>query len=200
MQFNKHRGLLQIHAKSFICICIFFVTVTSQMSYANLLVKRSEISIDKQTGVRLYQGKPFTGDAITYYPDGKKSKMESFHKGMRHGYLKQWFPSGILSFDSNYIHGYKNGETKSWWRTGKLRSLAHYQNGKVHGEVKQWYASGERFKKMNYQDGKEVGLQQAWRRNGKLYSNYEYVDGRIYGLKRSNMCYELKDEKITLNR
>jgi hypothetical protein len=35
--------------------------------------------------------------------------------------------------------------------------------------------------------------------NGKLFSNYQYVDGRVFGLKRSNMCFGLKDEKISIN-
>ncbi len=160
------------------------------------LVNKKEITISKKTGLRLYKGKPYSGNVAVYYPSGRLSKLSTYVLGLRHGLLKQWFSNGVLSFSAQHAKGILNGDSKSWWRNGNKRSISPFLNGKVHGDTMQWYATGEVFKKMHYEFGKEVGLQQAWRRNGKLYSNYEYVNGRIFGLKRSNMCLELKDEKI----
>ncbi|WP_235594798.1 toxin-antitoxin system YwqK family antitoxin [Paraglaciecola hydrolytica] len=162
------------------------------------VVPSSEISIAANTGLRMYQGSPFSGQSVEYYPSGQLAKLESFKLGLRHGKLKQWFSHGVLAFDSQYLDGQLEGPTTSWWSNGNLRSITPYVAGKVHGVTEQWYASGEVFKKMHYLEGQEEGLQQAWRRNGKLYSNYEYKNGRVYGLKRANMCVGLENEKISL--
>ena len=163
-----------------------------------LQVAESEITIDESRGLRLYQGQPFSGEAVKFYPSGQLAKKESFKQGLRDGYLQQWFYNGTLAFDSRYLAGQLAGLTQSWWSNGNLRSATPYVNGKVHGVSLQWYATGELFKKMNYMQGQELGLQQAWRRNGKLYSNYEYKEGRVYGLKRANMCVGLEDEELSL--
>lgn len=154
------------------------------------------IHISHATGLRMYQNKPFTGDAVTFYPNGKMAKREHFKQGLRDGFLTQWFENGTLAFDSRYVAGVLEGTTLSWWSNGNMRSESVYRQGKVNGTSLQWYATGELFKKMNYVDGQEVGLQQAWRRNGKLFSNYEYINGRVFGLKRSNMCVELENEEV----
>lgn len=161
-------------------------------------VAESEITLDAASGLRLYQGQPFSGEALEFYPSGQMAKKESFKQGLRDGLLQQWFYNGTLAFDSRYLAGQLSGLTQSWWSNGNLRSTTPYVDGKVHGVSLQWYATGELFKKMNYMQGQELGLQQAWRRNGKLYSNYEYKEGRVYGLKRANMCVGLEDEELSL--
>jgi len=163
------------------------------------IVNIKQLSIERSTGLRLLGDEPFSGEAVQYYANGNMATLAVFLHGKRHGLLKKWFDSGLVSFDSNYAGGRLNGLTKSWWSNGVLRSETRYLDGKTHGKSQQWYASGEKFKKMNYESGHEVGLQQAWRKNGKLFSNYEYVNGRVFGLKRSNMCFGLKDEKISIN-
>lgn len=159
-------------------------------------VASQHISISPTTGLRMYQNSPFTGDAVTFYPNGQMAKLAHFEQGLRDGFLRQWFENGTLAFDSHYVFGVLEGITRSWWSNGNMRSESVYHQGKVNGASLQWYATGERFKKMNYVDGVEAGLQQAWRRNGKLFSNYQYINGRVFGLKRSNMCVGLENEEV----
>ena len=163
---------------------------------SNIRVNKKDIVISKKTGLRLYHGEPYTGEVVVYHASGKLAKLSNYNLGLRHGYLKQWFPNGVLSFSAEYVEGIPNGITQSWWENGNLRSMSTFVDGKANGESKQRYVTGELFKKMHYENGIEIGLQQAWRQNGKLFTNYEYVNGRIFGLKRSNMCVELKDEKL----
>lgn len=177
-------------------LVLLFSTSFDLIALEKLRVDKKQIVISKTSGLRLFQGQPYTGEVASYYPSGQLAKLSDFKQGLRDGNLKQWFSNGQLSFHSTYKSGVLEGETKSWWSNGMLRSVTGYQNGKVHGVVRQWYATGEKFKKLHYEFGKETGLQQAWRQNGKLYSNYEYVNGRVYGLKRANMCVELNDEKL----
>ena len=64
------------------------------------------------------------------------------------------------------------------------------------GVQMQYYISGAKFKMITIKNGQQNGMQKAWRQNGKIYSNYEAKNGRIFGLKRSNLCYELENEKV----
>jgi len=163
----------------------------------HIQINLSALIISKKSGLRLYKGKPFNGEAVGFYPTGIMSTSQFFLKGKRSGVLKKWFPDGLLSFEAHYLLGQLHGENKSWWSNGNIRSQNFYIEGKTEGVSTSWYSSGEKFKKMNYVAGKEVGLQQAWRKTGELFSNYEYVNGRIFGLKRANMCYGLEDEKVS---
>jgi hypothetical protein len=169
-------------------VMLFVIILGGVLMYVQLFAAPSgpvlsqHISISHTTGLRLYQKEPFSGDAVTYYPNGEMAKLAHFEQGLRDGFLKQWFDNGTLAFDSKY--------------RGNMRSESIYLQGKVNGVSLQWYATGELFKKMNYENGLEVGLQQAWRRNGKLYSNYQYINGRVFGLKRANMCVGLEDENV----
>ncbi|GJM34178.1 MAG: hypothetical protein DHS20C18_31790 [Saprospiraceae bacterium] len=164
-------------------------------SYASL-TPGDLLELKPQEGLVYYQGRPFTGISVAYYPDGEKAETIEYLNGKKHGLYKKWFEHGALSFESHYSAGKQHGLTKSWWSNGNLRTASHYEEGVPHGIQKQWYKSGARFKQMQLVFGKEEGLQQSWRENGKIYNNYEAKNGRIFGLKRANLCYELEDENI----
>jgi antitoxin component YwqK of YwqJK toxin-antitoxin module len=161
------------------------------------VVDKSQLTINGK-GERVYAKKPFTGEAVSYYPSGKLATAEQFKNGRRHGYLKQWFASGVLGYEANFQQGYNEGLAKSWWNNGKLRSQSYYLKGKLDGVAWEWYRTGEKFKRFNYVAGQPSGIQQGWRINGKLFSNFEFRNGRTYGLKRENLCVGLKDEVISL--
>lgn len=173
-------------------------TVSAFQVESRLVVDKSEISIEKNTGERVYKGIPFTGDAVTFYPSGQMAILEQYQDGRWQGYKKRWFANGSLSSEAYYQNGYSDGLHTSWWGSGNLRSQTHYQAGQLHGSALKWYPSGVQFKKLNYLNGQPTGLQQAWRENGKLFSNFEYKNGRIYGLNKANLCVVLEDEEISL--
>ncbi len=147
-------------------------------------------------GLVFYQGKPFSGTAITYNEIGTIVVSTDYLNGKKHGWYKKWFDDGMLSFEANYRDGKRHGITKSWWKNGNIRSESKFEDGIAEGVQMQWYKSGAKFKRINLKDGKEEGLQQSWRENGKLYNNYEAKNGRIFGLKRANLCYELEKEVV----
>jgi len=49
-------------------------------------VAKQDIVISKKTGLRLYQGKPYTGDVVVYYPSGEIAKLSNYQSGLRHGF------------------------------------------------------------------------------------------------------------------
>lgn len=158
------------------------------------VVDAKTLSIDRATGLRIYEGKPFTGTAVRRYADRRTASLAEFKDGRRHGMLRRWFANGQLGFLSRYRNGRREGKTRSWWRDGTRRSLYRYVNDLPDGLAWQWYRSGEPFQRLRYDLGQPVGLQKGWRRNGKLFSNFEIRHGRAYGLRNSNLCVELEDE------
>ncbi|GGZ41062.1 hypothetical protein GCM10007049_37980 [Echinicola pacifica] len=147
-------------------------------------------------GLVYYQGAPFSGISVAYYPDGTKAVSIEYSEGKKEGKEYRWFENSLLSYEANYSQGKKNGASHTWWRNGQMRSSSHFKEGIANGTQRQWYASGAKFKVIQIQDGKELGLQQSWRENGKIYNNYEVKDGRIFGLKRSKLCFQLKDGEL----
>ena len=162
------------------------------------LVSADSLELIATKNMVLYEGKPFSDTAVSYYENGKQAITIDYNNGIRNGYYRKWFDSGLLSFESRYIAGKRNGKTASWWRNGNKRSESNFVNGIAEGSQKEWYMSGAIFKQVNLVAGKENGLQQSWRENGKIYNNYEAKDGRIFGLKRASLCFSLKDEELQI--
>lgn len=161
-----------------------------------LTIQEDLLFLDQHHGTFFYQGKPFTGVAESFYPNGVKAKETSFRAGKKQGISRKWFSDGQISFEAQYLRNRLHGMAKTWWKNGQLRSWAQFNKGILEGTVKEWYKSGAKFKEMHYVQGKEEGLQKAWRENSKIYNNYEAKNNRIFGLKRANLCYELKDENV----
>jgi antitoxin component YwqK of YwqJK toxin-antitoxin module len=171
------------------------VTTGGSINVAQL----SEVTIDVHTGLRMYRGRSFTGEARKYSANGTLARAEQFTDGRRHGFLRLWFADGTIGFDSNYQAGRREGTTISWWDNGNMRSRTQFVDDRPDGVAWSWYRSGEVFKRYNYEAGQPVGIQQGWRKNGKLFSNFEYRNGRAYGLRNSNLCVELDDELLAID-
>lgn len=201
---TKRRTYLVIGILSALLIVAYLSAnpIQSQALYTEaglLIADKSEVSINRQTGLRMYQDKVFTGEARHYHPNGSIATAEQFLNGKRHGFWRTWATSGLQSLDAPYQNNRLEGTKSTWWDNGELRSENEYVAGVMQGVSSMWYQSGALYKRMNYVDGIEYGLQQAWRENGKLYANYEAQNGRIYGLKKANLCYGLEDEIVTLS-
>ncbi|WP_235904666.1 toxin-antitoxin system YwqK family antitoxin [Patiriisocius marinus] len=157
----------------------------------------SQLTLHPNEGLLYQNEKPFTGIAVSKYPNGIPSEKVTYLNGIKNGLQTKWFADGIKSFETTYTNGKRNGTSTTWWKNGKLRSQGSYTNGIAQGTHEQWYISGAPFKKLSLVNGKEEGLQQSWRENGKIYNNYEAKNGRIFGLKRANLCFQLEDGVIT---
>ncbi len=159
-------------------------------------VHKSELRLYPNTGQWLYQGHPFNGFALTCHPNGALAEKIGFHNGKKQGIALKWYANGILACKRNYVENRLEGLAHTWWPNGVLSSESRYVHRQRHGEQKKWYPNGQIARLMQYYRGQEKGLQQAWLRTGKLYANYEAKNGRVFGLRRSNLCYQLKDETI----
>ncbi len=139
-----------------------------------------------------------SGYISKHYADGLLAVKFGVAAGKREGSLMAYFPDGKLKFQETYRNNRLHGRVKRWTLQNghQLIVQLNYLDGRLNGEQRKWYSTGELHKLMNMRKGKEDGMQQAFRKNGALYANYEAKNGRTFGMKRSNLCYELDNEKI----
>ncbi|MGB1217744.1 MAG: toxin-antitoxin system YwqK family antitoxin [Saprospiraceae bacterium] len=170
-------------------------------STSDLIVNDSLLVLAQNEGLVYYQNKPFSGNAVNYFPNTEQiASSRTYQNGRTDGLYQKWFGDGTMSFESHYKNGKQNGLTRSWWKDGVPRSESNFTDGIAHGKQIQWYKSGGKFKEQNLVNGREQGIQKAWRENGKIYTNYEARNGRIFGLKRASLCYELEEEDIKTDK
>jgi hypothetical protein len=77
---------------------------------------------DKQ--LMIWNGKPFTGVAVEFFPDGKLQSEEYYVDGIEHGPSRVWFPSGQLLEEMNHWRGSLHGYYRMWDERGTLREEA----------------------------------------------------------------------------
>lgn len=162
------------------------------------LMTKSALKYKPEISLWTLNGLPFSGFAVTYYPDGSLKEKFGILEGKKQNEAMQWYPDGHFQNVTTYHKGKMHGEKKTWSADSVHVLIAHFNfhTGKAHGEQTKWYPTGELFKKLNLNKGREEGIQQAFRKNGTLFANYEARDGRIFGLKKAALCYGLEDEQM----
>ncbi|WP_299246430.1 toxin-antitoxin system YwqK family antitoxin [uncultured Aquimarina sp.] len=196
---------------TFLFVCVLLISCSEQkekplindtanpfLEIPETIVEKSALHYDRKTSVWTLNGQPYSGFAVSYYPDTNLKEKFGILHGKKQNKFMQWYPDGHLKNSTSYHKGKLQGEKKIWASDSAHILIAqfNYHKGKPHGEQKKWYPTGELFKKLNMNEGKEEGIQQAFRKNGALYANYEARNGRIFGLKKAALCYSLKDEKV----
>jgi antitoxin component YwqK of YwqJK toxin-antitoxin module len=172
---------------------------TAIKSIQNTFVDKSQLALIPEKGRWFYKSKPFNGFAVVSHPNNKIAEKVGYFNGRKEGVAFKYFENGSIRKKSFYKENKLDKKKVVFWGNGNLASEFNYNNGAKSGLQQTWFENGQLAKRKNLKEGKENGLQQAWLLNGKIYVNYEAKNGRIFGLRRANLCYQLKDEKITEN-
>ena len=186
----------------FLLVLIFLLVGNTKKTGPNLVVIKN-VEVEKELlklnvveGRWYYAGAPFNGYLVETYENGQIAEKTGFFHGKREGPSLKWYKGGKLFSQKNYVSNRLEGTSKTWWPNGQQSSESNYTNRQRHGYQKKWYPNGQITSITHFNLGKEEGLQQAWLKTGKLYVNYEAKNGRFFGLRRSNLCYQLKDEVV----
>jgi hypothetical protein len=89
----------------------------------------------------LWQGQPFTGVAVEFFPDGKLCSEVPHVNGLEHGLLRAWHRSGQLRREANLWYGGLHGYAREWDEQGRLISERLGELGIAIAE-KQWDEQG----------------------------------------------------------
>jgi antitoxin component YwqK of YwqJK toxin-antitoxin module len=69
-----------------------------------------------------WKGKPFTGVAVEFFPDGTLCGEVPHLDGIEHGLKRAWYPSGQLRKEANLWQGGVHGYRREWDEQGHLTS------------------------------------------------------------------------------
>jgi antitoxin component YwqK of YwqJK toxin-antitoxin module len=151
-----------------------------------------------KNGIYYFHKKAYSGYIKEMYATSQVKCVFSFQNGKQQGLSLVYFQNGKLLESRSYKQGKSFGRHYGFWENGNQRFDYNYRDDRREGLQKQWYESGGAYCFLNFKADREEGMQKAWRENGKPYINYEVKEGHRYGLQKSNLCYTLKNQKLTI--
>lgn len=90
----------------------------------------------------LYQGEPFTGEAVEYHPDGTLWTLRTFAGGFEEGPTRQWYRDGTQHRDGLLRGHQPDGEWREWRPDGTPRPLDVFDRGR-RVSYRVWDQAGE---------------------------------------------------------
>ncbi len=125
------------------------------------LVEKDELVFE--TG----SAEPFTGRAVGYFENGRKSYEEAYRAGRRDGPYVAWHENGRRQVEAEYRDGIKVGRYACWYENGQPRLETTYRDRVDDGHYVSWYENGQKNREGEFRHGREEGLWIFWHRNGR---------------------------------
>jgi antitoxin component YwqK of YwqJK toxin-antitoxin module len=95
----------------------------------------AQVELNKIDGLYCtVDGKPFTGEYVTYHSNGHKATVHHLKEGLLHNTALTYKKNGLLDYSGSYFYGKKDGVWQQWDDHGKLIATAHYESGSKTGE------------------------------------------------------------------
>ena len=135
------------------------------------VVLLSSLTQDK-LGRGYFDGRPFTGVAITLGRDDQLTYRVSFSYGEIHGFAEEWFTSGVQKSIVEYTNHTKDGLALSWNDNGYINSVTHYTNNNKQGLSINFDLNGEVDQYFCYNDDEQTNQDLCVSRYMKHYVDY----------------------------
>jgi antitoxin component YwqK of YwqJK toxin-antitoxin module len=113
------------------------------------------------------KSEPFTGIALTYFPDGTTQLATEYKAGILNGKFEGWYLSGKKQVEGALINGQKTGLWLAWYENGQKLRKGSFKNGKEEGEYLWWFENDSINKKGTYHNGVSDGKWEWYYENGK---------------------------------
>jgi antitoxin component YwqK of YwqJK toxin-antitoxin module len=132
---------------------------------------------------RYFKGKPFTGIAVSKWPNGQKKEERPYKKGDRHGLFTKWHPNGQKSEEFKMSSDHPVGRSTYWYDNGQKKSeIPPYEPWGRHGLQTEWHRNGQKKEESTYKKGDRWGLSTEWHENGQKKVEGTYFSDRESGL------------------
>ena len=99
--------------------------------------------LDFIDGIAMVDDIKFDGNAISYFPNGKKNTVSPYSIGQKNGKQFSFYPNGYPKEMITYADGTPNGLSRSWDKDGYIVSEANYNNGFIDGEALDFFSLEE---------------------------------------------------------
>ncbi len=109
-----------------------------------------------RNGIKLFEGKPYTGVVLDRFADGSKKARFSLRAGKTDGVWIEWYQSGPIRFYSEWRNGLGDGPFVYFHETGevseRVRAIGDIWDGVSEG----WDRDGKKLFESLYSQGKAV--------------------------------------------
>lgn len=127
------------------------VPVGAEPSEEPVAVRVDEEDLDFEYDMAVYEGEPFTGEAVEYDRDGKMVALTTYRNGYEDGPVKQWFPDGTLRVEGATSYGVGAvGLWKEWGPKGNLISEREFNEKGFVVALREWDDAGNLVKDETY--------------------------------------------------
>ena len=135
----------------------------------------------KWNGIYFYdlEKKPFTGHAISKFPNGKTSYDAELTAGKTHGRVTTFHENGTKQFETQYRNGVKHGLETNWYSNGTRQLQVNYKDGKRHGKMTSWQGNGLKDMEIFFVEGLLDGPLNLFDENEQILSKRIYKKGRL---------------------
>ena len=93
-------------------------------------------------GISTLNGKLYTGECDSYFPNGKLNSKQSYKNGKDDGEWVFYFSNGNLKTKGFFKEGIRIGDWEYYYENGQLWKEAHYVDGNKSGVWKTFNESG----------------------------------------------------------
>lgn len=90
----------------------------------------------------LYQGEPFTGEAVETVSGGRIIAVTTYQNGREHGPSWEWYPDGQMKFEGAARDGRAIGVNRGWHRNGQLAEEKIFDERSRLISVRRWDENG----------------------------------------------------------
>lgn len=152
-------------------LSLFSFFLTAQTNIAEL---------ERVEGVWRKKGemKPFSGEFIEKFNDGKVKGTGFLENGILEGERVSFYENEIIRFKRFYKNGIPNGKSFENYENGVLKQEGHFIEGKENGEWKVYYPNSKIKVIANFTNGIQQGDYFEYDENGSLKAQYFFRDGK----------------------
>ncbi len=153
-------------------ISLFSFFLTAQTNIAEL---------ERIEGVWRKKGelKPFTGEFIEKFSNGKVKGTGFLENGILEGERVSFYENEVIRFKMFYKNGTTNGKSFENYETGVLKQEGHFIEGKENGEWRGYFPNGKIKVIMNFMNGTQQGDYFEYDENGSLKAQYFFREGKV---------------------
>ena len=120
-----------------------------------ILIEKEGIFFNEKTN------KPYTGEIVKYYKNGKKYTSRSYLEGKKNGFHYFWHANGQIGGKENWNEGKRDGEWKSWYKNGQIKAQGMWNDGLEDGEWESFHKDGQLKDSGYYLKGKKHGREET---------------------------------------
>jgi uncharacterized protein len=132
--------------------------------------------IETRDGITYLKGtnEPFTGKAVAFNGDGKKSTEIEYKNGHESGTNRIWYQSGKLMNETQITDGKIDGLWIDYYENGQKQNELNYEMDYMYGPCTRWYENGQIKEQGSHQHCKEQGHWVYYYENGQKQSEGDY--------------------------